>query len=299
MNSRFIQFTYRQIIAAIQKKDIDLSELAQAILQGALLGEYLTKVALQKINPIAPYQLEYLKRSHADFAALVGGSETSSKLRFEDIGILLDRAKALKIFDDDLADLISKIKTDRNIIMHDPAHEYDKWEAQARLIKLFVNNQELFKKHLSLIMSAPDLDQLKKALAYVENRIANRLDTKIKKLREAFEALGKTDKNARIKEGYQNISADGSAFDNMLCPACKNQTLHYFFAVDHDWNPDGVITTSSTWFECHACGLDMSEYDFDDLYDNPRKYSGLSEPHPTWEEYYKSKDFEENAYEYM
>ncbi len=299
MNDRFIQYTYRQVIDTIQQRDVDVSELAQAVVQSALIGEYLLKIVLRGINPLAPYKLDYLKRAHLDFAALVRGEDVSSSLRYEDIGVLLDRAKALGVLDDRVIDLISKIKADRNTITHDPDHEFDKWEAQARLIKLFVNNRELFEKHLSLVISEADLSKVNSALKTTEQRIANRLDNIIRSTRDEFNKLSEADQQERIDEGYGDISAEGSVIDDMFCPSCKNLTLHYLFTVDFDWNPDGVITSGSTWFECHACGLTMSEYDFEDLYDNPRKYAGINKPHPTWDEYYSYKDLQENAYEYM
>jgi hypothetical protein len=297
MNSAFIRTTHTQLIELIKVREV--TEVNQAVLSGALLGEYLIKKALAAKSPIAPYKLDYLGSAHSDFATLItGDGELSSKLRYENIGILLSRSKALKSINHDAIDLIAKIKDVRNGIMHDPDYTYDIWEAHARLLELFAKHSELFKEHLSLTTAADDVSNLSGVLSYIERKIANRLENKITRSRTYFFGLSKPEKTAALDLGIEETGAEDSLIEEMLCPACKNKRLHYLFSVDVDWNPDGVLYHSSTWFECTACGLTMSEYDFDDLYDNPQQFIESQEPDPTWLEYYDYKDAQENAYEY-
>lgn len=297
MDVTFTNELYAQLKAIISNDGA--AGLKHAVMTGAQMGEYVVKKALADVSPIAPYKLDYLKTAHSDFSALLLGRQVSDKNRYEDMGVLLDRAKALDCLDAKVIDIIARIKNYRNGVMHDPEYQFDELEAHARLLELVTSHSDLFSKYLQIEVSAEDLAMMKKVLGKVEKSISDRLINKIIKSRDHFRSLSKEEKAAQLERGPSETGADHEIISNMLCPACFNKTLHYLLTVDVDWNPDGVIHLSSTWFECTACELQMSEYDFDDLYENPKEYINKNTPDESWKEFYQHQDFEQNAYEYM
>jgi len=297
MDKVFIKEIYNQLIdRLIEKEPVSLH---QAVVNGAILGEYIVKKQLSKKSPLAPYRLDYLRTAHSDLALLIAGEETSEQLKYEDLGILLDRAKALGVMDEGALDLIAKIKAYRNMVMHDPDCSYDDLEASARLLELLTKHSKVIKTVLGLELTKKQDTQLQQTLRYVESKINNRLSTKITAARETFFSLTKVERGEHIRRGIWHTGAEDSLIGGMLCPSCKNNTLHYLFSIDFDYSRDGGSTVhGGAWLECIACDLNMSEYDFDELWDNP-SYADKKKPDISWKEYYDHKHLEENAYEYM
>ena len=85
----------------------------------------------------------------------------------------------------------------------------------------------------------------------------------------------------------------------MFCPSCQNRKLYYVDNVDVDNKLDGVLPVTSNLLQGMVCEITMTDYDFEDLYDDPHKYTPLVEPHETWTLFFDYRHMEENIYEYM
>jgi hypothetical protein len=298
MDKDFLEKTHTQILEEL--KTTSPSNLTQAVLCGALLSEYLIKESLSAVCPIAPYSLQYLHNAHADFAALLKKTGVqSSKIKYEDIGVLLDRAKALECVDARAIELIGAIKTVRNNIIHDLRSRYDRLEAHARLLELFMDYASLFETYLGIKLNDDYVQQLSITRKDIERQIDERLENKIKHAMELYDKLTPTERSERIDHGAADIIAEGSIIESMLCPACNNNTLGWYYFVDADYNYDGIIYNCCGWFECPVCELHISEYDFENLFEEPQKYTKRQEADESWLEYFDHKHLQENAYEFM
>lgn len=299
MNARFREATFNQTIDEIKKKNP--LNLAQAVLSTALLSEYLVKEVLYKINPIAPYSLNYLAGAHNDFAAVaLKNGEESSRLTYENFGILLSRARALSALNEKVIELISAIKSVRNGIAHKPNFEFDEPEAQIRMLQLFIDYQETFREIFPEIsLDKETVSRLTATRSHVQSVINERLENRIKKAAEGYSKLSKKEKDELLKSGGIAIESDGTAIDDMLCPACGNKTLSLYYQVDFDYGDGDEVIHGSQWFECPICELSMSDYEFEDLNDEPNRYTKRTAPDESWNAYFDLKHLEENFYDYV
>lgn len=69
--------------------------------------------------------------------------------------------------------------------------------------------------------------------------------------------------------------------------------------MHHESYRDDSVTWSEEWFECHVCKLSMSEYEFDDLCQDPSAFTKRNQPDSSWDEYYQLQHFQENIYDYI
>lgn len=47
------------------------------------------------------------------------------------------------------------------------------------------------------------------------------------------------------------------------CPACAEESLQEIIDVDYDWNPDGILTSVITYYDCTVCALHLSSREED------------------------------------
>lgn len=299
MNAKFREVTFNQTIDEIKNKNAP--NLAQAVLSTALLSEYLIKEVLYKINPLAPYSLSYLTSAHNDFAAVVLKSgEESSRLTYDNFGVLLSRSKSLNALDEKAIELIGAIKNVRNGIAHKPKFDFDEPEAQVRMLQLFIDHREVFSETFPEMHLTEDIvTQLTETRTHIQAVINERLENRIKKAAEDYSSLSKEKKVELLESGGVVIEAEGRVLDDMLCPACNNRTLNLYFQVDFDYGDGDTVISGSQWFACPICELSMSDYEFEDLNDDPNRYTKRTAPDESWNEYFNLKHAEENFYDYI
>jgi len=292
----FIETLHTRLIDDLLHGDKHVIELA--IVSGVILGEYLVKESLRRENSLLPYNLSSLGSAHDMLAMIVKmGPEDAEGARYEDLGVLLQRAKSLSALPLDLINIIGRLKDERNRIVHDPRHEVDNLTSHSMLIYLLVDHRDLIKSVLGLDLPKDKQDEFKIKAPIIAKQLSNRLDHKIKAARELYGEFSKVEKS-ELKNAELNLVQDQFLMIDkpMRCPACYNKTLYYTGVVDVDY--DGP--TASMWFECPACELEMSEYDFDELNTHPEKYTNLDhDGDESWSEYYDFVHMQENAYEYM
>lgn len=278
-DTTFIDAMHRRLISTL-KHDVDIQF---AILDGAILSEYLVKEVLRRFNPLLPYNLSQLQNNHRALAYLLYmGPEDSPEARYEDLGLLLRRLKELSLVEFRVVELIEIIREGRNKIVHDPRHTVDILELHSTLIELLANYDNLFNDYMGLALSGRNKSLLLDMLKRLKKKLELRLDNKINKAREEYQKLSKSEK-VKLKNAELRVSSQYfKLLDAMLCPSCYNKSLFYLEEMyESEWGIESV-----EFFMCSICKLEMSHYDFDELNTHPSQYSNLEEADESWGVYY-------------
>lgn len=59
---------------------------------------------------------------------------------------------------------------------------------------------------------------------------------------------------------------------DLLCPACKYQSVTLVSGVDFDWNPDGVLESAYYVARCRVCECEFDNDEFEEITENPEEY---------------------------
>jgi hypothetical protein len=298
MNSSFQKLLHGQMADALTgEPEANADAIRQAVLNGALLSEYLVKEALRVKNPLAPYDLSALNTSHATLKKLLQESpENVPEARHCDIGVLLERAAALDALPKELIDLIRKIKDVRNGVMHNAHQDIDDLKCQLELIQAFTKHAQSYKDVLDLNLTAEAAKKLSNLEPVIISKLEARLENRIAAAKAAWVALPKADKAARAQKP---VEGEFEFVGPMVCPACGNKSFYYVGSVDVDWNPDGVIHLSSAWLTCGLCEVDIDEDDFAEIAEDPQRYTKREEADPSWQEFFDHRDMQENILDYV
>lgn len=300
MNSSFQKLLYDQMIDTLMgEPEANADAMRQAVLNGALLSEYLVKEALRAKNPLAPYDLDRLNNAHGTLKKILeSGPEDAPEARHADISVLLGRAEALEVLAQQHIELIARVKGVRNGIMHNAHQDIDDLRCQLELIQTFSDHAQAYKDTLGLELDPEKAKRFAQLNAQIVTMIEERLENRIAEAKATWAALSKAEQDARKATPV----LDGDEFEivgPMACPACGNKSFHYIGYVDFDWNPDGVITLSSAWLTCRLCEVKIDEDDLAEIVEDPKKYTKRDQPDPSWQEFFDYRHMAENAYDYM
>jgi hypothetical protein len=298
MNSSFQKLLYDQMTAALANEpESNADAIRQAVLNGALLSEYLVKEALRAKNPLAPYDLRALNTAHTTFKKLLEeGPENVPEARHCDIGVLLGRAAALDALPKELIDIIDKIKNVRNGVMHNAHQEIDDLKSQLELIQAFTKHAQPYKDVLSLTLTAETTKKLTDLEPVIISKLEARLENRIASAKAGWIALSKANKAARAQ---RPVEGEYEFVGPMVCPACGNKSFYYVGSMDVDWNPDGVIHLSSAWFTCGLCEVEIDEDDFAEIVEDPQRYTQREQADPSWQDFFDQQDMGQNIQDYI
>lgn len=284
MDKAFIENCYKQSIRIAENTNED--QLSQALVNATILYEYSVKLALKKANPLAPYSLDNLTNNPNDVAAIIKGERPSIRTKHEDLGILIDRLRAIGSENNRSLLLIQELASYRNAIVHDPHVEYDKIDAHSLILDLLIGTDNLLEKYLDLKPTSTQLESLQETAYIVERLVADKLENRIKHARE----LSKIPEDVReqLSEDPFWYGDEGDiVYDGIRCPACGKLTMSQRLFYDVDWNPDGVIELARDWLFCSNCSLNMTTRELEDVNENPKQLAGFKKADKSWGDFLK------------
>ncbi len=108
------------------------------------------------------------------------------------------------------------------------------------------------------------------------------LARKIVSSREHSEHMSKVGIQELLSEKPYISEYEDAIVTDLLCPACKHQSVTIVRGVDFGWTPDGSIEDEYCTAHCRVCELDLTADECEEIADNYEEYFGHTKAGKSW-----------------
>lgn len=238
------------------------NDQCKAIVFSAYLIEQGFKIALSKINPLLCVDKKQLTpQKEVLLASKRLTTEQSADIKTITASDCLEKACALDArllpYKNNITDLFRF----RNFILHSQEDIYFDPEIAAGQA---ISALRICKKHIcrSLKLARSEFQPISSTEF---RRIEYEgLLKELKELRKSIVAHKKAYSQMTPSSINERLTHLHGIFNDIYtCPACGEKSFQEITDVDHDWNPDGIISTAVTHYECVTCDLHLSSREED------------------------------------
>lgn len=250
----------------------DGSNTYEGVVLAAYLIEQALKTKIRKTNPLLYFDPKELDKNSGKMVSIALGTISHEKLyniktitATRCIELICECDEKLKEHKSTLEELF-KI---RNFIVH----SIDDTEAMnsdsATVIAL--KSLRACKSHIdslfgtttaSLFISSEEFKQL---YDKEQRKKFKELSNKIKKHKIIFDKLTKLQISLKIQHNWPKENIYLSNETLITCPACKQLSCDKIVDVDFDGADGEAIPFAVSYYRCRVCGLELSEYDYEEL----------------------------------
>ena|SRR3989338_3094288 len=245
----------------------DPSEVYEGVVLAAYLVEQSFKCELREISPLL-----YVDRTNIpeEMEMRIALNKTSPGERGSLNTIKAKRAVAqMCIYDSELKShksLLEELFTMRNGILHSVEDLLidDNSVAQTavsalRVCRTYVGRYAgVTATHVNPLTSKEfeqlEEDKRKKRIGALRNMLEEH--------RAKYGKLNQEEVSKRLKTNLPRTDECTWIEETAICPACDESSLDKVCSVEFDWNPDGMLASSGSQYQCRVCELELSEYEY-------------------------------------
>ncbi len=245
----------------------DPSEVYGGVVLAAYLIEQSFKCELREINPLL-----YVDRTSIseETEVRIALNKTSQAEREKLNTIKAKRCVAqMCIYKSELQShrsLLEELFTIRNGILHsvedlliDPNSAAETAVSALRVCRTYVGRHAgVTATHVNPLTSKEfkqlEEDRRKKRISALKDML--------KEHKTKYMKLNREEVSKKLKTNLPRTDECTWIEETIVCPACGESSLDKVGFVDFDWNPDGMLKSSGSQYQCRVCELELSEYEY-------------------------------------